>query len=60
MDAYGNEKEVSIIEQTTEANWTYAWQDVVFYDPGIYKVKVFRTGGTEVLLCSGLVKLFCP
>lgn len=60
MDAYGNEKEINTITQVTEPGWTYAWQDVVFYDPGTYKVNVYRTGTTETLLCSGLVKLFCP
>lgn len=60
MDTYGNEKEINTITQATEPGWTYAWQDVVFYDPGTYKVNVYRTGTNETLLCSGLVKLFCP
>jgi hypothetical protein len=60
MDEFGNEKEVNSISQTTKPNWSYAWQDVVFYDPGTYKVKVYRTDARETLLCSGLVKLFCP
>ena len=60
LDNYGNEEFTQTINQKTGTDWTYAWQDVVFYDPGMYKVKVFRTGKPETLLCSGLVKLFCP
>lgn len=58
VDAYANEKEVQTIEQSTQPEWTYAWQDVVFYDPGTYKVKVFRKTADEYLLCSGIVKIF--
>lgn len=58
VDAYGNEKEAQTIEQSAQPAWTYAWQDVVFYDSGTYKVKVFRRQADETLLCSGIVKIF--
>ncbi|MCW5907061.1 MAG: hypothetical protein KIS94_04325 [Chitinophagales bacterium] len=60
IDNYGNEQWSNTIEQITNPSWTFAWQDVVFYDPGTYKIKVYRTlPDGEKFLISGLVKLFC-
>ena len=58
LEDNGTETYSGTIEQQTEKNWTYAWQDVVFYDEGTYKVKVFDTSGEESLLCSGFVTIF--
>ena len=58
LEDNGTETYSGTIEQQTEKNWTYAWQDVVFYDEGTYKVKVFDTSGEESLLCSSFVKIF--
>lgn len=61
FDAYGNEKQENTLNQRIETDWTYAWQDVVFYDAGTYKVKVYKVEyDHENFLCSGLVKIFKP
>lgn len=61
FDTYGNEKPGNVLSQRIETDWTYAWQDVVFYDAGTYKVKVYKVEeGQENFLCSGLVKIFKP
>ncbi|MDB5281449.1 MAG: hypothetical protein JWO06_524 [Bacteroidota bacterium] len=57
LEDNGTETYSSTVEQKIEKNWTYAWQDVVFYDEGTYKVKVFDTTQDESLLCSGFVKI---
>jgi hypothetical protein len=60
IDNYGNEQWSNTIEQHTQPGWTYAWQDIVFYDPGTYKIKVYRVlPEGEKFMISGLVKLFC-
>ena len=58
LEDNGTENYNTTLEQTTEKNWTYAWQDVVFYDEGSYKVIVYDTSGDESLLCSGFIKIF--
>lgn len=58
LDNYGNEEFTQTINQKTGTDWTYAWQDVVFYDAGTYKVKVYRVSETEEFICSSLVKIF--
>ena len=60
LDNYGNEALSQTINQQTTANWNYAWQDVVFYEAGIYKVKVYRVSATEDFMCSGTSQIFKP
>lgn len=60
LDNYGNEELSQTINQLTADDWTYAWQDVVFYDAGTYKVKVYRVNTDESFLCSGILKIFKP
>ncbi|MCS6933989.1 MAG: hypothetical protein NZM35_02410 [Chitinophagales bacterium] len=41
-----NEEEVARMSQNTEPTWNYAWKEVIFFDPGTYKVKVYTGRGS--------------
>lgn len=59
LDESGNETLTRTFEQETEANWTYSWQDVVFYDAGTYKVKAYGVRNREEdFLYSEIVKVY--
>lgn len=42
----GKEEEITRMPQKVESTWNYAWKEVVFFDPGVYKVKVYTSKGT--------------
>ncbi len=42
----GKEEEVTRMPQKVESAWNYAWKEVVFFDPGTYKIKVYTGKGT--------------
>jgi hypothetical protein len=42
----GKEEEVSQLPAKVEPNWNYVWKEIVFFDPGNYRVKVYTSGGT--------------
>ncbi|MFN8300634.1 MAG: hypothetical protein U0T75_16145 [Chitinophagales bacterium] len=54
----GTEVYLKDIQQPVDKGWTYAWQDVVFYDPGLYKVRAYDADHDNNFLCSGLVRLY--
>jgi hypothetical protein len=58
IDAMGNEKLTNTVDQIIQKEWTYAWQDIVFYDAGMYKVKVYNTDGEDTFVCSEVLKIF--
>lgn len=59
LDESGNEKLSQTIEQRTKTDWTFAWQDVVFYDAGTYKVKVYGIRNREEdFLYSEIIKVY--
>lgn len=59
LDESGNETLTRTFEQNTEADWTYSWQDVVFYDSGTYKVKVYGVRNRqEDFIYSEIVKVY--
>jgi len=41
----GSEEEISKLPQTVDPTWNYAWKEVVFFDPGNYRVKVYNSRG---------------
>lgn len=54
----GTEIYLKDIKQPVNKSWTYAWQDVIFYDPGMYKVRAYDVDHDNTFLCSGLLKIF--
>lgn len=54
----GTETHDYTVEQRISTDWDYAWQDVIFYEPGQYKVKVFLPNDEETFLCSAILKIY--
>lgn len=54
----GKENYNTTIEQDVQGNWNYAWEEAVFYDPGTYKVMVYKASGYPELICMGILKIF--
>jgi hypothetical protein len=46
INALGNEEELQSLTQKTEQGWNYLWKEVVLFDPGTYRVKVYSAKGT--------------
>lgn len=42
----GTEEEITKLSQATEADWNFVWKEIVMYDPGMYRVKVYNNKGT--------------
>src|ERR1043165_1359414 len=42
----GLDEEIVRLPQTIQPDWTFAWKEVVMFDPGLYRVKVFTSKGT--------------
>lgn len=42
----GVEEEITKLSQATEADWNFVWKEIVMYDPGMYRVKVYNSKGT--------------
>ena len=42
----GNEENILKLPQKVESNWNFAWKEMVFFDPGSYRVKVYTGSGT--------------
>ena len=56
IDDDGSETEVTRMRQKVEATWNYVWKEVVFYDPGAYKVKVYSDKGTYLTSANLTIK----
>jgi hypothetical protein len=41
----GKEEEISKLPQKVEPKWNYTWKEVVFFDAGTYRVKVYDSKG---------------
>lgn len=39
----GNEEAVAEFQQIVETDWNYVWKDVVFFESGTYRVKVYNS-----------------
>lgn len=52
----GKEEEITKLPQKVEPSWNFAWKEVVFYDPGIYKIKVFNSKGSYLTSANLNVK----
>lgn len=42
----GNEEEISRLPQKVQPSWNFAWKEIVMFDPGNYRVKVYTGKGT--------------
>ena len=42
----GTEEEISRLPQRVLPTWNFAWKEMVMFDPGNYRVKVFTGSGT--------------
>lgn len=54
----GTEVYLKDIAQYVNKGWNYAWQDVIFYDPGTYKVRAFDADHENAFMSSGVLKIF--
>jgi len=41
----GKEEQLSKLPQKVEPGWDYVWKEIVFFDPGNYRVKVYNSKG---------------
>lgn len=55
----GDEDLLIGIDQNTQPDWQYAWQDVVLFDTGKYKVKVYQidADNNESFLCLSTLSI---
>jgi hypothetical protein len=52
----GKEEQLTSLSQTVEPTWNYAWNEMVFFDPGNYRVKVYNSHGYYVTSANLNVK----
>jgi hypothetical protein len=61
VDATGNEALSQTLEQNVQPQWTYAWQDIVFYNSGLYKVMAYSViNDSETFINSAVLKILEP
>jgi hypothetical protein len=56
IDESGKEEELSKLPQKVEPSWNYTWKEVVFFDPGDYRVKVYGPNGNYLTSANLKVK----
>lgn len=42
----GVEEEVARMAQNIEPDWGFVWKEIIMYDPGMYRVKIYNSKGT--------------
>ena len=52
----GKEEEISKLPQKLEHDWNYTWKEVVFFDSGNYRVKVYDSNGVYLTSANVNVK----
>ena len=52
----GLEEEIERLPQAVQTDWNFAWKEMVVYDPGVYRVKVFTDKGTYLTSANLTVK----
>jgi len=52
----GKEEEISKLAQKIEPKWNYIWKEVVFFDAGNYRVKVYDSKGAYLTSANINVK----
>lgn len=56
MNDQGKEEEITRMPQIVEPDWNFAWKEVVFFDPGNYKVKLYNNSGTYLTSANLVIK----
>jgi len=52
----GREEEISKLGQKVQPDWNYTWKEVVFFDSGNYRVKVYNSKGDYLTSANVNVK----
>jgi len=52
----GKEEEISKLPQKVEPGWNFTWKEVVFFDSGNYRIKVYNSKGTYLTSANVNVK----
>lgn len=52
----GKEEEISKLPQKLEPDWNFTWKEVVFFDSGNYRVKVYDSNGVYLTSANVNVK----
>lgn len=52
----GKEEEISQLPAKISPDWNYVWKEIVFFDPGNYRVKVYNGAGTYLTSTNVNVK----
>ena len=56
MNEKGMEEEISRMPQKVQADWNFAWKEIVVFDPGTYRVKIYTGKGTYLTSANLSVK----
>ncbi len=56
MNDAGAEEEIQRLPQQIEPEWTYAWKEMVMFDPGLYRVKIYTAKGTYLTSANLTIK----
>ena len=52
----GKEEEISKLPQKIQTDWNFTWKEVVFFDSGTYRVKVYDSNGAYLTSANINVK----
>lgn len=52
----GVEEEIERLPQKVESNWNFSWKEMVLFDPGNYRVKIYTGKGTYLTSANLNVK----
>jgi hypothetical protein len=52
----GKEEEISKLPQKIQSDWNFTWKEVVFFDPGTYRIKVYDSKGAYLTSANINVK----
>lgn len=52
----GAEEEILRIPQQVQADWGYAWKEMVMFDPGMYRIKVYNGSGNYLTSANVTIK----
>ena len=52
----GKEEELLRMPQKVQPDWNYTWKELVFFDPGIYRVKIYNDKGAYLTSANLSVK----
>jgi hypothetical protein len=56
MSDSGVEEEISRMAQPVQADWGFAWKELVMFDPGMYRIKIYNAKGTYLTSANVTIK----